>query len=103
MGQVPTEAMRNGDLSEFAELGPLYNPYSTNPVAPYRDRFQCDDANNPIPANADGTQAPGAPCNKIPSNLINPIALEMINLLSPPKRRRYVVRKLHQRTRSETG
>jgi hypothetical protein len=82
VGQVPTEAMRNGD---FSELGvQLFNPYSTNASAPFRDPFQCDGTGAPIPANPDGTQAAGEPCNKIPSNLINPIAQEMINLYPLP-------------------
>ena len=37
-----------------------------------------------LPANPDGSQAPGTPCNKIPASLINPIGQAMINLYPAP-------------------
>jgi hypothetical protein len=80
-GLVPTQAMRMGDFSEdpFGNPGAIVNPNvsSTTP-------FQCTAGGVPIPANPDGSQTGGTPCNKIPSNLINPIAQQMINLYPLP-------------------
>jgi hypothetical protein len=84
---VPTLAMRNGDFSEpFAGIGQLYNPYSTRTVGGQvvRDSFVCDSGGSPLPANSSGLQAAGAPCNKIPPSLINPIAQTMINFYPAP-------------------
>ncbi|HEY2014144.1 MAG TPA: hypothetical protein VGH38_11630, partial [Bryobacteraceae bacterium] len=39
---------------------------------------------NPIPANPDGSQAPGTNCNKIPSNLINSVGKGMIDIYPAP-------------------
>src|SRR3984957_15076458 len=106
-GLVPTQAMRNGDFSEdpFGNITPVGmnptpgNPFPTvpngaivnpnvnsnpNPLAASTTPFQCTAAGVPIPANPDGSQATGTPCNKIPSNLINPIAQQMINLYPLP-------------------
>ncbi len=57
---------------------------STNPTAFPNVYFQCDGAGNPLPANPDGSQAQGTPCNKIPSGLINNIGQAMINLYPAP-------------------
>ena len=46
--------------------------------------FQCDAGGNPLPAAADGSQPLGVACNKIPSNLINPIGQKLINLYPLP-------------------
>jgi hypothetical protein len=78
-GLVPSLAMRGGDFSAdpfgnpLSGTGTSFVPIIANPnmygaTNPY---FQCDVAGNPILANADGSQAPGQNCNKIPSNLIN--------------------------------
>jgi Carboxypeptidase regulatory-like domain len=89
-GLLPTEAMRNGDFSEDpfgnpVAPGAIVNPnVNTNPNSGSTTPFQCTAAGVPIPANPDGSQAPGTPCNKIPSNLINPIAQQMINLYPLP-------------------
>jgi hypothetical protein len=82
-GLVPSVAMRNGDFSADAlgnpqPVGSIFNPNVPNTL------FQCDSAGNPIPAAANGTQAAGTPCNKIPAGLINPIAQQMINLYPLP-------------------
>ena len=82
VGQVPTDAMRSGDFSELGSQ--LFNPYSTRTATPFRDPFKCDGAGNAITANPDGTQTGGTPCNKIPSNLIDPIAAQMIDLYPLP-------------------
>lgn len=87
-GIVPTQAMLNGDFTDdpFGNLrsGYLINP-NIGPTQPFpTNAFQCDPSGNAIPANADGSQAPGTPCNKIPSNLFNPIGQSLINLFPLP-------------------
>ncbi|MGO9269649.1 MAG: carboxypeptidase regulatory-like domain-containing protein [Terriglobia bacterium] len=95
LGTVPTALERTGDFSEgFLGISQLYNPYSTQTVggAPAsavttRQPFMCDASNNPLKPNADGTQTPiqgSSACNKIPSGLINPIALQMAGLYPVP-------------------
>lgn len=84
-GLVPSAAMRNGDFTN----DPFGNPRAgllTNPDAlgTAVTTFQCDSAGNALPAAADGSQAAGTPCNKIPSNLINPITSKLINLYPLP-------------------
>src|SRR5437016_3117597 len=76
---VPTDAFRNGDLS--AGLSPIYNPFSGNPDGTGRAQFQCDAAGNPVVPNAQGIQAAGTNCAKIPSQLFSPIALKILNLV----------------------
>ena len=93
-GLIPTPAMMAGDFSAdpfgvsrpglFAGsanadgYGDLVNPYSGTP-------FQCDGAGNPLPS-ANGTQAGGIPCNRIPTaaagsgGLADPTGLAMIQL-----------------------
>ena len=79
--------MRTGDFSSDLYGVPLpsgtqvlYNPYSI--VGPNgRDPFMCDGTGNPEPVAANGTQAPGTPCNKLPAGLINPITSQI--MLSP--------------------
>src|SRR5277367_5912239 len=80
-GQVPTQAMMNGDFTNDPFFsGLLTNPYSGSP-------FQCDGTGNPTAVNSDGSQVPGTGCNKIPTTggptgtgLIDPIGLAMLNL-----------------------
>src|SRR5580700_9945737 len=85
VGLVPTAAMRNGDFTDDAFGNPnstvLTNPYMTGAPDPH---FQCDSSGNPMPVSANGSQAPGADCNKIPQGLVNPIGQEMINLYPLP-------------------
>jgi carboxypeptidase family protein len=83
---VPTEKMRVGDFSDV--LGPasqLYNPFSGRAVGSnvQRDPFRCDSAGNPAPL-VNKTQPTGAPCNKIPAELINPIALAYFKYYPQP-------------------
>ena len=86
-GLVPSVAMRNGDFTHDAFGNPsaatLVNPNATGadgaPVP-----FMCDGSGNALPAAADGTQAAGTPCNKIPQSLINPIGKQLINLYPLP-------------------
>jgi hypothetical protein len=112
-GLVPSVDERNGDFSKdpFGNpIGPptpdpnipgnwdlpsgaVYNPNmgslngagaSSNPSAAANIYFQCDANGNPLPVNADGSQAAGTVCYKIPSGLINPIAKQMIGLFPLP-------------------
>jgi hypothetical protein len=92
-GLVPTQAQRDGDFSLDAFGQPpqnqgqitIFNP-NVNPTASPSSTtpFQCTAAGVPIPANPDGSQTGGTPCNKIPLNLQNPIAQKMINLYPLP-------------------
>jgi len=83
-GLVPSVAMRNGDFTNDAFGNPrsgfIANP---NVFGASDTAFQCD-SGNPLPAAADGSQAKGVDCNKIPSNLLNPITQRMINLYPLP-------------------
>jgi hypothetical protein len=83
-GLVPTQAMRNGDFSEDAFGNPVAPGAIVNPNVSSTTPFQCTAAGVAIPANPDGSQAAGIPCNKIPTNLQNPIAQQMINLYPLP-------------------
>ena len=77
-GLVPTDAMRNGDYSANNFGSPvsglvIANPNmigtSANPAVFPNIYFQCDGSGNPLPVNANGSQAQGTPCNKIPARL----------------------------------
>jgi Carboxypeptidase regulatory-like domain len=92
-GLVPSLAMRSGDfsadpfgnpISGLAIVNPNMIGASTNPSLYPNVYFQCNAAGNPEPANADGSQAQGTPCNKIPSNLINNIGQALINIYPAP-------------------
>lgn len=101
-GLVPTQAMRNGDFSAdpFGNQIPLpttQNPLfpgaivnpnvtgaSADPTVRPNVYFQCDALGNPLPVNANGSQAPGTNCYRIPSGLIDPIAAQMINFYPLP-------------------
>ncbi len=84
-GLVPSVAMRNGDFSDDA-FGNPRSGFITNPnvTGASNTNFQCDASGNPLPAAADGSQAAGANCNKIPQSLINPISQKLINLYPLP-------------------
>ena len=81
-GLVPSLAMRAGDFSAdpFGNTLPVPTILNPNNGAD----FQCDGAGNPLPAGPGGVQGAGVPCNKIPSNLIDPIGQAMINLYPTP-------------------
>jgi hypothetical protein len=92
-GLLPSMAMRTGDFSEDAFGNPvsglgIVNPNmigaSTDPTIYPNVYFQCNAAGNPLPANADGSQPQGIPCNKIPTGLINNIGQAMMNLYPVP-------------------
>jgi hypothetical protein len=91
-GQVPTQAMMNGDFTNDPFFsGILTNPYANlNGASGEPTTLQCDASGNPMPVLADGSQAFGANpagCNKIPTTggptgtgLIDPVGQAMINL-----------------------
>lgn len=91
---VPTDAERTGDFSALLKLGPsyqIYNPYSgtLSGNSVNRQPFKCDSSGNPLtpkltPGPGFGTQASGTPCNKIPQQLLNPVALAYLNFYPKP-------------------
>ena len=96
-GLVPTDAMRGGDFSQDpfgnpVAVGAIVNPHmngAPNNVNGAGNLFQCDAAGNAIPADLTtgnfGNQGVGASaCNKIPSNLINPISSQLLALYPEP-------------------
>ena len=103
-GLVPSLAMHAGDFSNDAYGNPVFGSYGTgstalkvpaiinpnmvgasaSPAAYPNIYYQCDPAGNPIPANADGSQAQGTPCAKIPAGGINNIGQAMINIYPAP-------------------
>ena len=88
VGTVPTTLMRNGDFSEpisGTPIGQLYNPFNTQvtPGGVVREPFQCDAGGNPLP-DVNGVQALGTACNKIPQDMINPIAQQMVDFYPNP-------------------
>jgi hypothetical protein len=99
-GLLPSTAMRGGDFS----LGPTGTPVldsngnaipfpitnpnmigaSTNPAAFPNVYFQCNAGTGaPLAANPDGSQPQGENCNKIPSNLMDPVGKAMMNFYPP--------------------
>lgn len=86
---VPTAAMKAGDFSELLAIGPqyqIYNPFSRQPNAAGNfslEPFRCDAAGNPLTPLANGTQPAGTPCNKIPQQLINPVARSLVDQYWP--------------------
>jgi hypothetical protein len=92
-GFIPSLAMRKGDFSAdpfgnpvsgFAIANPNMAGTSTNPATYPNVYFQCDGSGNPIPANPDGSQSQGTPCNKIPTNLINSAGQGLLNIYPAP-------------------
>jgi hypothetical protein len=91
-GLVPSDAMRNGDYTNDpfgrTAAGNIINPNTGT-------RFQCDASLNPLPVNADGSQAVGTACNKVPgpnlanaaslpNGLIDPIGQALLKLYPHP-------------------
>jgi hypothetical protein len=92
-GLLPSLAMRTGDFSADPYGNPvsglaIVNPNmigaSTDPNTYPNVYFQCSPSGQPLPANANGLQPQGTPCNKIPSGLINNIGQAMLNLYPTP-------------------
>ena len=98
-GLLPSTAMRGGDFSAdpfgntLSGIGSAFTPAianpnmigaSTNPAVYPNVYFQCNASSGvPIPANSDGSQPEGANCNKIPSNLMDPVGKALMNLYPP--------------------
>jgi hypothetical protein len=95
VGLVPTAAMTNGDFSldpfgltrpdtfdgTATTLGTQNKNHFTDLLNPYTNTpFECDGAGNPLPAAADGSQAGGAFCNKIPANMFDATGAKMLKL-----------------------
>jgi len=57
---------------------------STNPAVFPNVYFQCNGSGQPLPAAANGSQAQGIPCSKIPASLVNNIGGALINLYPTP-------------------
>jgi hypothetical protein len=103
-GLLPSEAMRTGDFTDDPFGNPIFgtatvggttinvpaivNPNmigaSTNPAVFPNVYFQCNAAGNPLPVNANGSQAQGVACAKIPAGLFNSIGQALINLYPTP-------------------
>jgi hypothetical protein len=115
-GLVPSDAMRNGDYTKNAFGSPVSGTYqpasgspvsvpiilnpnmtgaSLNPAVFPNAYFQCDPSGSPLPVNANGSQAQGTPCAKIPgvipgnaaslpNGLINSIGQTMMSLYPDP-------------------
>jgi outer membrane receptor protein involved in Fe transport len=82
---TPTPAELGGDLSSIS--GQIYNPYSVvaDPSSPSgfsNSAFMCDGSGNPLPAT-NNIQAPGTPCNKIPSNMLSAGMVDYASTLFP--------------------
>ncbi|MBV9182476.1 MAG: TonB-dependent receptor [Acidobacteria bacterium] len=91
---VPTDAERTGDLSALLKLGASYqifNPYSGTLSGNTVNRvpFKCDSSGNPVTPKLTsgagfGTQVGGTPCNIIPQQLLNPVALAYLKFYPKP-------------------
>src|SRR5207248_411265 len=92
---VPTDAERQGDFSALLKLGSnyqIYNPYTgtTSGNNIVRKPFMCDAAGNPLAPNLTGgpgvfgIQANGSACNKIPQQLLDPVALAYLKFYPEP-------------------
>jgi Carboxypeptidase regulatory-like domain/TonB-dependent Receptor Plug Domain len=91
---VPTSAELGGDLTTVGGLpfgGQIYNPYSivpdaTSPTGFSNTPFLCDPAGNPSP-DIRGIQSSGIPCNKIPTDLLDPHMVAYATTLFPGSNR----------------
>jgi len=106
-GLLPSAAMRTGDFSADpfgnaialptadpsdptnaakaivpgnAIINPNMVGASVNPNIFPNVYFQCGAGGNPLPVNANGSQAQGTPCYKIPAGLFNSVGQSLINL-----------------------
>ena len=92
-GTIPTPAMKTGDfrvdpfIFNPANAGFLANPYANPaPITGEPTTFQCVPGTENLPTpttepvNSHGGQTAGAPCNVIPTALIDSVGQNMINL-----------------------
>jgi carboxypeptidase family protein len=88
--QVPTSAELGGNLTTvggFPFSGQIYNPFSivANSISSTgfsNSPFLCDSAGNPSP-DASKVQSSGTPCNKIPTDMLDPSMIAYANALFP--------------------
>ena len=91
---VPTSAELGGDLTTVGGLpfgGQIYNPYSivpnaASPTGFSNTPFLCGPAGNPSP-DIKGIQSSGTPCNKIPTDLLDPTMVAYATTLFPGSNR----------------
>jgi Carboxypeptidase regulatory-like domain/TonB dependent receptor len=76
----------NGVCDFSAVQTQIYNPFSSGFPGTGRAPFMCDNAGNPIAPNANGTQAAGVACNKIPTALISSAAAQIASRMVSPDR-----------------
>ena len=103
---VPTAAELSGDFSQtLVSNHDIYNPYSTvGSSVSSRMHFQCDASGNPIVADPiTKLQAAGTPCNKIPSQLINPAMQMFLQKYSPVPNLTGIPGFDYQQNRAETN
>ena len=83
-GLIPTTQMIGGDFSSDPWGNSVSGIILNNPYVADAS-FQCmgSASGPPIPANPDGSQPPGVPCNKIPANLISSIGQGLMDLYPP--------------------
>jgi hypothetical protein len=88
-GIVPSAAMHTSAAQPYAdftnnEFGQAAGSFLTNPYT--GGNFQCVGSATGVPTavNPDGSQVAGAPCNKIPAALVNPLGAALINLYPLP-------------------
>ena len=83
---VPTSSELGGDLTTVGGVpfaGQVFNPFSGT-------RFLCDASGNPVPDNGTNIQtfsAGDVPCNKIPTDMLDPHMIAYANAIFPPANR----------------
>src|SRR5262245_51061680 len=92
---VASNSARPGEGRRVFDAIQIYNPFDFVGTTKTRQTFFCDAAGNPIPADDQGRQRGGslggalpgdAPCNKIPSNMISPIARSILQYVLFPNK-----------------
>src|SRR5713226_8281433 len=79
---VPTSSELGGDLTTVGGVpfaGQIFNPFSGT-------RFLCDSSGNPSP-DSNGIQSSGTPCNKIPTDMLDPHMIAYANAIFPGSNR----------------
>ena len=87
---VPTAAELGGDLTTVGGVpftGQIYNPFSivanaSSPTGFSSSPFLCDASGNPSP-NTNRIQSAGTPCNKIPTDMLDPSMVAYATALFP--------------------
>ena len=91
---VPTAAELGGDLTTVGGVpftGQIYNPFSivpnaSSPTGFSSSPFLCDASGNPSP-NTNRIQSAGTPCNKIPTDMLDPNMVAYATALFPSPNR----------------